>query len=121
MRLHCQTQASFVCGNCGHTDNADHNAALVIKKRAITDIRRLGRSCLMTGYCAPSQILDVEDDVRLVGPRARQAVSGEASKEKGRQTELRFSLLFWKLVPLGTSSSVNVLRCENCDMYYFDK
>ena len=25
----------FVCGECGHTDNADRNAALVIKKRAI--------------------------------------------------------------------------------------
>ncbi len=59
----------------------------------------------MTGFCAPSQIQNVEDNVRLVEPSARQAVSGEASKEKGRQTELRFSLLFCKLVPLGTSSS----------------
>ncbi|MCD8512555.1 MAG: transposase, partial [Nitrincola sp.] len=25
----------FACGHCGHTDNADHNASLVIKKRAI--------------------------------------------------------------------------------------
>ena len=28
-------QALFVCERCGHTDNADRNAALVIKKRAI--------------------------------------------------------------------------------------
>ncbi len=34
----------------------------------------------MTGFCAPSQIQDVEDNVRLVEPSARQAVSGEASK-----------------------------------------
>ncbi|WP_084202217.1 zinc ribbon domain-containing protein [Aeromonas fluvialis] len=26
----------FVCGKCDNTDNADHNASLVIKKRAIT-------------------------------------------------------------------------------------
>jgi putative transposase len=30
-----QSQKLFVCGNCGNTDNADHNASLVIKKRAI--------------------------------------------------------------------------------------
>lgn len=30
-----KTQALFVCGHCGHTDNADHNASLVIKKRGI--------------------------------------------------------------------------------------
>lgn len=30
-----QTQSEFACISCGHTDNADHNAAMVIKKRAI--------------------------------------------------------------------------------------
>ena len=30
-----QTQSAFRCQRCGHTDNADHNAALVIRKRAI--------------------------------------------------------------------------------------
>ena len=29
------TQSEFCCQRCGHTDNADHNAALVIRKRAI--------------------------------------------------------------------------------------
>ncbi|AEJ38642.1 transposase [Sulfobacillus acidophilus TPY] len=29
------SQAAFVCQPCGHTDNADHNAAVVIKKRGI--------------------------------------------------------------------------------------
>ena len=29
------TQASFVCCSCGHAENADLNAAKVIKKRAI--------------------------------------------------------------------------------------
>ncbi|MEB2694228.1 hypothetical protein QJQ08_00120 [Chlamydia suis] len=32
----------FVCGNCGNTDNADHNASLVIKKRAINLILDTG-------------------------------------------------------------------------------
>lgn len=30
-----KTQSEFLCVSCGHTDNADRNAALVIKKRAI--------------------------------------------------------------------------------------
>ena len=29
------SQAEFVCQRCGHADNADHNAARVIKKRGI--------------------------------------------------------------------------------------
>ena len=29
------SQAEFVCQRCGHTDNADHNAAVVIAKRGI--------------------------------------------------------------------------------------
>jgi putative transposase len=30
-----KNQSDFQCLSCGHTDNADHNAALVIRKRAI--------------------------------------------------------------------------------------
>ena len=30
-----KNQATFICGHCGHFDNADRNASLVIKKRAI--------------------------------------------------------------------------------------
>lgn len=33
------TQADFVCQRCGHTDNADHNAAIVIARRGV---RKLG-------------------------------------------------------------------------------
>ncbi len=32
------TQAEFVCRRCGHTDNADHNAAVVIARRGVTTI-----------------------------------------------------------------------------------
>jgi putative transposase len=33
-----QTQSKFVCQKCGHTENADQNAAKVIKKRGIQEI-----------------------------------------------------------------------------------
>jgi putative transposase len=36
------SQAVFVCGHCGNTDNADKNASLVIKKRAVQLILNTG-------------------------------------------------------------------------------
>ena len=42
MRAHSpdnrETQAGFICQQCGFTANADYNAALVIKKRGIADL-----------------------------------------------------------------------------------
>ena len=32
------TQAEFVCRRCGHTDNADHNAAVVLARRGVKKI-----------------------------------------------------------------------------------
>ena len=32
------TQAEFVCRRCGHTDNADHNAAAVIARRGVKKV-----------------------------------------------------------------------------------
>lgn len=37
-----KTRAGFKCLSCGHADNADHNAALVIRKRAIQLIKDSG-------------------------------------------------------------------------------
>ncbi|SEI57071.1 putative transposase [Allopseudospirillum japonicum] len=37
-----KSQELFVCGHCGNTDNADNNASLVIKKRAINLILDTG-------------------------------------------------------------------------------
>lgn len=37
-----KSQEPFVCGNCGNTDNADSNASLVIKERAINLILDTG-------------------------------------------------------------------------------
>ena len=36
------TQSDFKCQACGHSDNADHNAAVVIRKRAINLILNSG-------------------------------------------------------------------------------
>lgn len=36
------TQSGFECNRCGHSDNADHNAALVIRKRAVNLILNSG-------------------------------------------------------------------------------
>ena len=33
-----QTQSQFVCQKCGHSENADQNAAEVIKKRGVEEI-----------------------------------------------------------------------------------
>ena len=33
-----KTQESFVCTNCGHTDNADHNASINIKNRFTSNV-----------------------------------------------------------------------------------
>ncbi|PKH04514.1 transposase, partial [Psychromonas sp. MB-3u-54] len=37
-----KSQDLFVCGSCGNTDNADNNASLVIKNRAINLILDTG-------------------------------------------------------------------------------
>ena len=37
-----QSQSEFSCGNCGHTDKADRNAARNIKKQAIRLIKHAG-------------------------------------------------------------------------------
>src|SRR5471030_1382325 len=37
-----KTQSAFICASCGHTDNADRNAAYVIKKRGIAFILNPG-------------------------------------------------------------------------------
>ena len=44
-----KTQSNFVCVSCGHTDNADKNAAIVIKKRAINLILNSGTELSSSG------------------------------------------------------------------------
>lgn len=43
-----KTQSDFECLSCGHVDNADHNAALVIRKRAMDLILNSGTELVGT-------------------------------------------------------------------------
>ena len=74
-----KTQALFFCESCGHTDNADHNAAKVIKKRAIKLIMDSGTELSSQGI-----LLDkgcgAADKTR--GAHANLASSKETSKKK---------------------------------------
>ncbi len=79
-------QDLFLCGHCGHSDNADANAALVIKKRAIklfldsgTELQGKGIPLLCTGRGAS----------RKTGKaKVFSAVGNEASKKKRTATTL---------------------------------
>jgi putative transposase len=50
-----RTQSEFVCISCAHTDNADRNAAKVIKKRAINLILDSGTELSKKGLLTPSR------------------------------------------------------------------
>lgn len=49
-----KNQADFNCGSCGHIDNADRNASLVIKKRAITLLLDTGTVLSARGVLTPA-------------------------------------------------------------------
>ncbi len=89
-----KSQELFRCGVCGHTDNADHNAAEVIKKRAISLIFNSGSELSDRG------VLSLSDSGRGAKGKSRRAKSpcapgDEASKKKkknARALPLDFSL-----------------------------
>ena len=69
----------FYCENCGHSDNADHNAAKVIKKRAINLIINSGTELSSKGI-----LLDRGRGAayKTRGANANRASSRETSKKK---------------------------------------
>jgi putative transposase len=74
-----KSQKAFCCEHCGHSDKADHNAAKVIKKRAINLILNSGTELSKRGI-----LLDIG---RGAVPKTREANatrahSKEASKKK---------------------------------------
>jgi putative transposase len=91
-----QSQDLFRCARCGHTDNADHNAAEVIKKRVL--FQTLDRSC-QRGVFYLSLIEDVEPCVRRGGPKAH--VHWAKKRQKRKRKVQRFCLLIflWKPQP----------------------
>ncbi|MBL4818542.1 MAG: transposase, partial [Deltaproteobacteria bacterium] len=73
------SQAEFVCENCGHSDNADRNAALVIKKRAINLILDSGTELSSRGVLTPSGYR-ARSSRKTENAKAFSAMGNEASK-----------------------------------------
>lgn len=75
-----KSQECFVCESCGHSENADRNAAEVIKKRAINLILDSGTELSERGV-----LLDTGRGAarKTRGANANRARSNEASKKKG--------------------------------------
>jgi putative transposase len=81
-----KTQEKFHCESCGHTDNADKNAAKVIKKRAINLILDSGTELSNKGVLLDKGRGAVS---KTRGANASLARSKEASKKKGLEATLR--------------------------------
>ncbi len=75
-----QTQEAFVCRSCGNEDNADRNASLVIKKRAIELIKYPGTGLSRRGVLRR----DTGRGARHQTSRAKalHAAGNESSKKK---------------------------------------
>ena len=69
-----KTQALFCCESCGHSDNADHNAAEVIKKRAIKLILNSGTELSSKGV--------LQDIGRGAASKTRKAYAIRASSDE---------------------------------------
>lgn len=74
-----KTQGYFLCGSCGHSDNADKNAAGVIKKRAINLLLNSGTELSSRGVLLDSG-RGAADKTRRAN--ANCARGKEASKKK---------------------------------------
>ena len=78
-----KSQEDFCCKSCGNSDNADHNAEKVIKKRAINLILHSGTELSSRGV-----LLDIGRGAKdkTQGAKANCAYSNEASKKKRKAT-----------------------------------
>jgi len=74
-----KNQSEFLCESCGHSDNADHNAAEVIKKRAIELILHSGTELSKRGVLIDSGRGAISKTRRA---KASRAHGSEASKKK---------------------------------------
>ena len=78
------SQAEFVCQRCGHTDNADHNAAVVIAKRGIT---KLLSGIPLTKKHKPTRIF------RKLGPERSKVTPGEIAQDtEGHRLSAQWSM-----------------------------
>ena len=77
------SQAEFVCQDCGCTDNADHNASVVVKQRGIKKLlsgdplTTLHQSTRIFRKLGPgrSEVTPGETDIRHAKPKARTHTS----------------------------------------------
>lgn len=70
------SQAEFACLSCGHRDNADRNAALVLKKRAINLLQNSGTELSDKG------VLSLSD----IGRRVLSKTSKLIARKQGRRS-----------------------------------
>ena len=75
-------QALFVCERCGHTDNADRNAALVIKKRAIKLIINSGTELSKRGILISGKDNGRGATHKTLNEDSSSASRNESSKKK---------------------------------------
>jgi len=76
-------QSLFVCIMCGHSDNADRNAAFVIKQRAIRLIQYSGTELSKRGVLlAPGLDIGQGAESKSSKANALDAVGSELSKKK---------------------------------------
>jgi len=80
-------QALFVCERCGHTDNADRNAALVIKKRAIKLI--LNTETVLSN----KGVLDKGRGVACQTQGGESLSAGDNESSKKKRTASKLSLI----------------------------
>jgi putative transposase len=80
-------QALFSCGHCGHLDNADRNASLVIKKRAIKLIQHSGTELSDRGVLLSSDT-GRGASCKSGKPKRKPAASVETSKKNRTATTL---------------------------------
>jgi len=74
------TQSLFHCVSCGHTENADDNAAKVLKKRGIKHIR--------------SEAFSKEKTVRKISAKRKSKAQEQASLGSGEKLSLAVQVIF---------------------------
>lgn len=77
-----QSQSDFLCLSCGHRDNADHNAALILKKRAISLILDSGAELSERGVLTPKSDIGRGAMGKSRRAKSSRAPGDEASKKK---------------------------------------
>jgi putative transposase len=77
-----ESQDLFVCGSCGNTDNADNNASLVIKKRAINLILDTGTVLSDKGV-----LVTKSDSVRGGKRKTSRAKNSTSSRQRSVKKE----------------------------------